>query len=236
VSAVLSLGTAALVAFGSREVRPAVVPEGRVLELAFGAIRAVLGDPAVRRIFAVFAVSFLAAQTARPYIPILVEALVGRGPGLASSIALVVGTASLVGAVLSPAAGALGDRIGFQRVLVVSLAALGIGLGLMTVAPTVPLLALIAVAVAGAQSTVSAMVFGLLATEVAPERRSTTLNLVYLPLYIAGIVGPAVSAGVVGLAGLRAPFLLAAAVGLGGAVGVALRRRAIPAPPAGQGP
>jgi MFS family permease len=236
VSAVLSLGTAALVAFGSREVRPAVVPEGRVLELAFGAIRAVLGDPAVRRIFAVFAVSFLAAQTARPYIPILVEAIVGRGPGLASSIALVVGTASLVGALLSPAAGALGDRIGFQRVLVVSLAALGIGLGLMTVAPTVPLLALIAVAVAGAQSTVSAMVFGLLATEVAPERRSTTLNLVYLPLYIAGIVGPAISAGVVGLAGLQAPFFVAAAVGLGGAVGVALRRRAMPAPLAGLGP
>ena len=236
VSAVLSLGTAALVAFGSREVRPAVVPEGRVLELAFGAIRAVLGDPAVRRIFAVFAVSFLAAQTARPYIPILVEALVGRGPGLASSIALVVGTASLVGAVLSPAAGALGDRIGFQRVLVVSLAALGIGLGLMTVAPSVPLLALIAVAVAGAQSTVSAMVFGLLATEVAPERRSTTLNLVYLPLYIAGIVGPAVSAGVVGLGGLGAPFVVAAAVAIGGAVALGLRRRAMPAPPAGPGP
>jgi MFS family permease len=223
VSAVLSLGTAVLVAFGSREVRPAVVPEGRVLELAFGAIRAVLGDPAVRRIFAVFAVSFLAAQTARPYIPILVEALVGRGPGLASSIALVVGTASLVGAVLSPAAGALGDRIGFQRVLVVSLAGLGIGLGLMAVAPTVPLLALIAVAVAGAQSTVSAMVFGLLATEVAPERRSTTLNLVYLPLYIAGIVGPAVSAGVVGLAGLQAPFLVAAAVAIGGSVAISIR-------------
>jgi len=236
VSAVLSLGTAVLVAFGSREVRPAVVPQGRVLDLAFGAIRAVLGDPAVRRIFAVFAVSFLAAQTARPYIPILVEALVGRGPGLASSIALVVGTASLVGAVLSPAAGALGDRIGFQRVLVVSLAALGIGLGLMTVAPTVPLLALIAVAVAGAQSTVSAMVFGLLATEVAPERRSTTLNLVYLPLYIAGIVGPAVSAGVVGLGGLGAPFLVAAAVAIGGAVALGLRRRAMPAPPAGPGP
>jgi MFS family permease len=80
------------------------------------------------------------------------------------------------------------------------------------------------------------MVFGLLATEVAPERRSTTLNLVYLPLYIAGIVGPAVSAGVVGLAGLRAPFLLAAAVGLGGAIGVALRRRALPAPPVEPGP
>jgi len=236
VSALLSLGTAALVAFGSREVRPTVVPEGRVLELAFGAIRAVLGDPAVRRIFLVFAVSFLAAQTARPYIPILVEVLVGRGPGLASSIALVVGTASLVGALLSPLAGALGDRIGFQRVLVVSLGALGVGTGLMIAAPSVAVLALLAVATAAAQSTVSAMVFGLLATEVAPDRRSTTLNLVYLPLYVAGIVGPAISAGVVGLAGLQAPFLLAAAVALGGAVGVGLRRRAMPAPPVEPGP
>ena len=32
----------------------------------------------------------------------------------------------------------------------------------------------------------------MLGTEVARERRSQTLNLVYLPLYFAGIVGPAV--------------------------------------------
>jgi hypothetical protein len=41
LSAVLSLGTVLLVTFGSR-VRPEVVPEGRVLTLAFGAIRACL--------------------------------------------------------------------------------------------------------------------------------------------------------------------------------------------------
>ena len=221
VSAGLSLATALLVTFGSREVRPLVVPEGRVLELAFGAMRAVLGDPAVRRIFLVFSVSFLAGQTARPYVPILVEGLVGRGPGLASSIALVVGTGSLVGAVLSPLAGALGDRVGFRRVLAGALGALGIALGLMVVAPSVPLLALLSVATAAAQSTVTAMVFGLLATEVAPERRSTTLNLVYLPLYAAGIIGPAISAVVVGVGGRSAPFLLAAGVAGVGAVAVA---------------
>ncbi len=41
-----------------------------------------------------------------------------------------------------------------------------------------------------AVATTGAMVFSLLATEVPPERRSATLNLVYLPLYIAGIIGP----------------------------------------------
>ena len=48
LSAGLSVGTALLVAFGSREVRPEVVPTGRVLDLAFGAVRGVLADPVVR--------------------------------------------------------------------------------------------------------------------------------------------------------------------------------------------
>src|SRR5262245_51450291 len=42
LSAALSVGTAVLVAVGSREVRPSVVPEGRVLQLAYGAVRGVL--------------------------------------------------------------------------------------------------------------------------------------------------------------------------------------------------
>jgi MFS family permease len=42
LSALLSLGTGALVAIGSREVRPSVVPQGSVVSLAFGAVRGVI--------------------------------------------------------------------------------------------------------------------------------------------------------------------------------------------------
>ena len=49
LSAAFSVGTALLVAFGSKEVRPEVVPTGSVLSLAFGAVRGVLMDPSVRR-------------------------------------------------------------------------------------------------------------------------------------------------------------------------------------------
>jgi MFS family permease len=223
-SAALSVGTAALVWFGSREVRPEVIPQGSVVRLAFGALRGVLSDPAVRRIFLIFGVSFLAIQMTRPYIPVLVEDLTGTGPGLASSIGLVMGTAALVGALISPLSGVLGDRIGFRRVLIAALAGGGSTLLLMPVAPGVASLAVVAVGLAAATSTVSAMVFGLLALDVPSERRSATLNLVYLPLYAAGIIGPVVGAVVAATTGVDGPFVLGGLIFLVGAAAIAFRR------------
>lgn len=227
-SALLSVATALLVALGSREIRPEVVPTGGLLELAFGAVRGVLADPAVRRIFLIFGVAFLGTQMSRPYIPVLVEGLVGQGPGLASAIGLVMGTASLVGALVSPLGGVLGDRIGFRSVLVAALAGAGAVLLLMPLVPSVAGLALMAVVLGVATATVTAMVFGLLALEVPPERRSATLNLVYLPLYTAGIIGPAVGAVVASAGGVSAPFVVAGLVFLAGAVVIAARRRSAP--------
>ena len=226
LSAALSVATALLVTFGSREVRPAIVPKGRVLTLAFGAIRGVLTDPVVRRIFLIYGVSFLANQMSRPYLPVVVEGVAGTGAGLASAIALVMGTAALVGGLIGPIGGWVGDKVGFRPVLVAALAGGGVVLALMPFAPAVAGLAGLAVVFAAATATVSAMVFGMLATEVPPDRRSATLNLVYLPLYAAGIIGPATGAVVVSAGGLAAPFLVGGAVFLVGAVVIALRRRA----------
>jgi MFS family permease len=224
-AALLSVATAALVMFGSREIRPEVVPIERVVSVAYGALRGVLTDATVRRIFLIFGVSYLATQMTRPYIPVLVEGIAGTGAGLASSIGLVAGTAALVGAVASPLGGVLGDRIGFRPVLVASLGGAGVALLVMPLAPTVASMALIAVVLGTATATVTAMVFGLLASEVPAERRSATLNLVYLPLYAAGILGPASAAGVAAVGGVRGPFLVAGGVFLVGALAI-LRRRA----------
>lgn len=228
LSAALSIGTALLVAFGSKEVRPEVVPTGRVLTLAFGAVRGVLADASVRRIFLIFGVSYLATQMSRPYIPVLVEGLTGPGPGYASALGLVAGTAALVGALMSPLGGVLGDRIGFRSVLFAALAGAGVVLLLMPWVPSVASLAVLAVVLGAATATMSAMVFGLLALEVPSHRRSATLNLVYLPLYGAGIVGPAIGAGVASIAGAPAPFIVAGAVFLFGAVVVVGRGRGSP--------
>ncbi len=219
VSALLSIGTAVLVGFGSREIRPEVVPTGRVVTLAFGALRGGLADPAVRRIFLIFGVAYLATQMSRPYIPVLVEGLAGTGTGLASAIGLVAGTAALIGALVS-----LGDRIGFRSVLIAALGGAGVVLLLMPFVPSVASLALLAIGLGASTATVSAMVFGLLATEIPAERRSATLNLVYLPLYGAGILGPAVGAVVAASSGVPGPFIVGAGVFLVGALAIAVER------------
>jgi MFS family permease len=233
VSSALSVGTALLIALGTREVRPEVVPSGRTLELAFGAVRKVIADPATRRIFAIFFLAFLANQMFRPYLPVLVAQV--NGPEeLASAIGLVAGTAALVGALVAPLGGWLGDRFGYRRTLVGALAGSAIASALLPAAPTVPWLALVAVISGALYAAIAPLVFALLATEVPADRRSQTLNLAYLPLYFGGIVGPLVASQVVRV-GVGAPFVLSGGVYALGAVVVALvaglaRRRAVRRP------
>ena len=232
LSAALSVGTAVLVALASREVRPSVVPEGRVLQLAYGAVRGVVSDPAILRIFAIYFVTYLANQLSRPYQPVIVEGVVGTGEGLATAIGLVIGGAALIGAVAATIGGALGDRLGFRPVLLGALVGGGIALLFTPLAPTLLLLALTVLTFTACNGSVGAMVFSLLSTEVPPERRSATLNLVYLPLYAAGIIGPIVGGVVAPRTGPAGPFVLGAMVFLVAAAVVALRLRRAPAPAA----
>jgi MFS family permease len=236
LSALLSVGTALLVWFGSREVRPEVIPSGRIVDLAYANLRGVLTDRATRRIFLLFGISFVAIQMSRPYIPVLVEGITGLGPGLASAIGLVAGTAALVGALVSPLGGVIGDRIGFRPVLVAALAGAGVVLFLMPLAASVGMLALLAVGLGAATASVSSMVFGLLATELPPERRSAALNLVYLPLYAAGTIGPAVGAVVASVSGINGLFIVGGFVFLFGALTILLQRgrASDPQPTAGE--
>jgi len=230
LSSALSVASAIMLTVCLREVRPAVVPAGSVVALARAAMRGVFTDAVTRRLFTLFGCVLLARQMAWPFLPLVVERASGSQAGLASAIALVVGTAALVGGVISPVAGVVGDRIGFRPVLIAALVGAGVMLAWLPAAPTVFWLAVASGAVAACSAAVSAMVFGLLAVEVPAERRSATLNLVYLPLYLAGIAGPAAGALIVGM-GLRVVFYGAALVVAAGvllAVG-RLRRVARPA-------
>ena len=228
LGSVLSAASVVLLMTASRDVRPATVPVGRSLTLAVAAVRSAVSDPQVRRLFLIFGVAILGSLMARPYLPLLVQGLIGSGPGLASAIGLVVGTAGLVGALASPGAGPLGDRLGLRPVLVGTLLVGGISVAVMPLAPSVAVLAAVAVVFAAANAGVQAMVFALVAVETPPERRSATLNLVLLPLYVAGIIGPSLAAGFAAIAGVAAVYPIAGATMIVTALALAglLRRQA----------
>ena len=222
LAAVLSLAVSVMLTVGLHEVRPEIVPQGRVLDLAYGAIRDVFVEPTTRRIFTIFGIAILARFMISPYLPILTGRINGSEAGLASAVALVVGTAALAGGLISPLGGAMGDRWGFRTVLILSMLGFGAVAAIMPMSSTVPVLAAFSALASAFSAVVGAMIFGLLAMDVPPAQRSATLNLVMLPLYLAGIVGPAIGAVVV-TAGLAAVFLLAGVIGMLGALFVLMR-------------
>jgi MFS family permease len=235
VAAILSAAVALMLAVGSREVRPEVVPQGSILSLAFGAVRGVMSDSTVRWLFTIYGIVFLGRQMSTQYLALLVHDVEHTPLSDAWSVGLVLGVATIVGAAFSPIGGWVADRVGFRAVMVVAMGGLAISFGALPLAPTAAWMAVAYALAVAFQASIGAMVSGLLAVEVPAERRSATLNLVFLPLYLGGIAGPALGSTVVG-SGLRTVFFLAAAVlvvGLVVAVAFARRGKTVPAEPSG---
>lgn len=194
LDAALSLGTGLMLVLFYREVRPATVPAGSIIHLALRAMKLVITTPVTRVLFGIFWLVILAQQVASPFFPLLVQRLHPGRSGLPTTIGLVFGASALVGAFLSPLAGVLGDRYGFRRVLVAAALVGGVALAAVALAPNLIWLTAAAVILGAAMASASSMVFALLATTVPEDRRSSTLNLVYVPLYLAGIVGGSLGA------------------------------------------
>jgi DHA1 family multidrug resistance protein-like MFS transporter len=236
VAAALSVAVAVLLAVASSEVRPEVVPVGGTVRLAFEAVRGVMSDSIVRWLFLVYGLVFLGRQMSTQYLSLLVHEVEHTSIEVAGSVGLVLGVATVAGAAFSPIGGWIADRLGFRVVLVTAIAGMAVAFGLLPVGSTVAWLAVAYGLAIAFQSVVGAMVSGLLATEAPPDRRSATLNLIYLPLYAGGVAGPAIGAGVV-TSGLRSVFYVAAAVLAAAAVAAVLfARRAGRADPAAEPP
>ena len=117
----------------------------------------------------------------------------GSGPGLAAAIGVVVGPAGWPARRSRRSAAWVSDRVGFRPVLLGGARRRRVRADRRAARRGDPAAGRSPCCVLTASNAlVGAMVFSLLATEVAVERRSQTLNLVYLPLYAAGIIGPAI--------------------------------------------
>ncbi len=182
-----------LLAFAREGPRPPA-PAGSAVSLALGALRTALTGRTTLIVFGVFGLAYFAQQIANPFLPLLVIRLIGGTAGAAGQIGIVFGASALLGALLSPLAGAAGDRYGFRPLLAGACVLAAASLGGLALAPSLVWLTVGAVALGAATATAISMVFALLATSVPEERRATTLNLVLLPIYFSSVAGAVVGA------------------------------------------
>jgi DHA1 family multidrug resistance protein-like MFS transporter len=192
--AALSLAAGGMLLTLAREGTRPRGPSGSATQLALGALRQALTGRVTLIVFGVFGLAYFAQAIANPFLPLLVIRLHGSTSGAAGQIGIVFGASALVGALLSPLAGAAGDRYGFRPLLAGACVLAAASLAELAVAPNLIWLTVGAVALGAAGATAISMVFALLATAVPEERRATTLNLVLLPLYFASIAGGIVGA------------------------------------------
>ncbi|GAC1666210.1 MAG: multidrug efflux MFS transporter [Candidatus Dormibacteraceae bacterium] len=194
LDAALSLAAGIMLLAFAREGSRLPGPAGSATHLAFNALRLALTARVTLIIFGIFGMAYFALQIANPFLPLLVVRLHGGTAGVAGQIGIVFGASALLGAFLSPLAGAAGDRFGFRPILAGAVMLAAASLGALALAPNLILLTAGAVALGAASATAISMVFALLATAVPEDRRATTLNLVLLPIYLSSIAGSIVGA------------------------------------------
>jgi MFS family permease len=194
LDAAMSLAAGVVLLAFAREARRPPGPTGSATRLALSAVRVALTGRVTLIVFGVFGLAYFAQQIANPFLPLLVIRLHGGAAGAAGQIGVVFGLPALVGAFLSPLAGAAGDRYGFRPLLAAACVLAAASLGALAAAPDLIWLTTAAVALGAATATVVSMVFAILATAVPEERRATTLNLVLLPIYFSSVAGAVVGA------------------------------------------
>jgi MFS family permease len=131
--------------------------------------------------------------------------------------AVIVATPYLAGMLGSPLGGALSDRIGRRPVIIGTLVATGPLLLLLTTAPTILLIPVMALlGLAGSMR--MPVIEGLLLDKAPAERRATTLGAYYLAAQeLGGFAAPAVGA-VAGAVGIGQAFGVIGAVAAAGSV------------------
>jgi len=211
LDAAMSLAAGVLLLAFAREGSRPPAPSGSTVSLAVGALRMALTGRVTLIVFGVFGLAYFAQQIANPFLPLLVIRLIGGTAGAAGQIGIVFGASALLGALLSPLAGAAGDRYGFRPLLAGACVLAAASLAGLAIAPNLVWLTVGAVALGAATATAISMVFALLATAVPVERRATTLNLVLLPIYFSSVAGAVVGAVLV-RQGLNTVLLTGAAI------------------------
>lgn len=152
-----------------------------------------------------------------PVLPKLVETMLGGDTSRAAAIYGWFGfTWALMQFICAPVLGALSDRFGRRRVILMSNLGLGLDYIVMAVAGTVPWL-LLGRAISGMFAASISTAYAYIADVTPPEQRAARFGMLGAAFGLGFIIGPAVG-GELGEYGARAPFWVAAGLSLANAL------------------
>lgn len=165
--------------------------------------------PAAAFIFVTLVIAIMGVGLIIPVLPGLVTEFEGGDVADASHmLGWIVGVFALMQFFGSPILGALSDRFGRRRVILISLAGASVDYVLMALAPTLAWL-FAARAIAGLTAGILATTNAYVADVTPPEGRAKAYGLLGAAFGLGFILGPLVG-GVLGEFGLRVPFWAAA--------------------------
>jgi MFS transporter, DHA1 family, tetracycline resistance protein len=186
-----------------------------------------LTPTALAFVLAVVFLNTLSLGIVSPVLPILVKGLAGSAVRAAEAIGVFTAVWSAMQLVFAPILGVLSDRFGRRPVALISLLALSVDYVIMALAPTLAWL-FVGRLFSGMAAAGRAAMFAYIA-DVADEGERTRYFAMLAAVGAAGtVLGPAVG-GVLSVFGPRAPFWVAAAVGVANAAyGFVVLRESLP--------
>jgi MFS family permease len=196
VDAVLLAGVVLGLSFGYRD---AFVPSRErppIARAAFDGLRIIWSSPRLRMLFPALLVVFSGWMLTFVYLPIVVQRIHGDD-GLGTAVGIALGASGLITLLVSPAIGAIADRLGHWRVLYIA----AIADAILWLVPWLtrdywPFVMAFAL-VSGIGSGVFSLSFNVLASSATDAARARVMTFAYLPLNLGFIVGPGLGAIIV---------------------------------------
>ncbi len=161
-----------------------------LLRMATDSVRIIFDSARLRTLFPALFLLFAGWMLAFTYAPLAITTLY-RGDDPGTIIGIVLGAGGVLTLFLSPAVGAMADRIGHWRILFVG-SALAVALwSLPAFAPNLVVFGILWALLNGIVSSVFALSFSVMSGSATEDVRARVMSFAYLPVNVGGLVGPA---------------------------------------------
>jgi DHA1 family multidrug resistance protein-like MFS transporter len=165
---------------------------GPLLHMALDSVRIIWRSPRLMALFPALFLLFTGMMTAFTYVPLAILGLYSGGEP-ATAVGVVIGLSGFVSLFLAPALGALADRYGHWRVLIIAAVVEVFLWPLPALAPDLASFTLAWTILNGLASSVFAISFSVLSHSTEASVLGRIMSFAYLPVNVAGIAGPAVA-------------------------------------------